>query len=457
MDQRILIIGAGPAGMKAALTLHAHGHTPTIIDEAPASGGQIFRRQPEGFRRSRRILYGFDARRAGSLHAQFDAIVGKIDYRPHTVVWDVTSDHVFTFDERRQCAERIDFDRLILATGATDRTIPIAGWTLPGVFTLGGAQICLKYQGCAIGRRVVFMGTGPLLYLVAYQYLKAGAKVAAVLDTSSLTDQIGATAALLADSRTFAKGLYFVARIALAGVPIIRGITPIAMAGEAHVEAVRYKAGGREVEIPCDAVAFGFGLRSETQLHDLAGLTFHYDHAQAQWLPDVDADGRCAIPGLYVCGDGAGIRGADACAIDGELAAWLLLEDIGQRTDTARCAVLRRRLRKSAVFRSGIERAFPFPHHLEKTIPNDTIVCRCEAVSAGQIRQTVRDLGAIDINRAKAFSRAGMGRCQGRFCGLTAASLVAAENGTDGGRFRCQPPIKPIPMDVTWNQGVDSQ
>ena len=456
MDRRILIVGGGPAGMNAALTLHAYGHAPTIVDEAPVSGGQIFRRQPEGFRRSSRTLYGFEARRAGSLHARFDAIVGEIDYRPHTLVWDLTPEYVFTFDEQHQCAERIDFDRLILATGATDRTIPIAGWTLPGVFTLGGAQICLKHQGCAIGRRVVFMGTGPLLYLVAYQYLKAGAEVAAVLDTSTLTDQIGATIPLLADGRTLAKGLYYVASIVLAGVPIVRGVTPIAMAGDGHVEAVRYEVGGHQVEMACDAVAFGFGLRSETQLHDLAGLTFHYDRDQAQWLPDVDADGRCAVPGLYVCGDGAGIRGAEACAVDGELAALSLLEDIGQRTDDARLAALRRRLRKNAIFRSGMERAFPFPHHLERTVPDDTIVCRCEAVSAGHIRHAVRHLGAVDINQAKAFSRAGMGRCQGRFCNLTAASLVAAENGTDGGRFRCQPPIKPIPIDVTWNRSGHS-
>ena len=456
MDRRILIVGAGPAGMMAVLTLHAHGHTPILVDEAPVSGGQIFRRQPEGFRRSLKTLYGFEARRAASLHARFDAIIGELDYRPHTLVWDVTSEHAFTFDEKRQCAERIDFDRLILATGATDRIIPIAGWTLPGVFTLGGAQICSKYQGCAIGRRVVFLGTGPLLYLVAYQYLMAGAEIAAVLDTSLLSDQIGATIPMLAGSRTLAKGLYYVARIALAGIPIVRGVTPVAMTGNGHVEAVRYEVGGRTVDISCDAVAFGFGLRSETQLHDLAGLAFHYDRDQAQWLPDVDADGRCTVPGLYVCGDGAGIRGAEACAIDGELTALSVLEDIGERTEGARRAALRRRLRKNAIFRAGIERAFPFPHHLERTVADDTVVCRCEAVSAGEIRHAVRTLGATDINRAKAFSRAGMGRCQGRFCSLTAASLVAAENDTDGGRFRCQPPIKPIPIDLTWNQSGPS-
>jgi pyruvate/2-oxoglutarate dehydrogenase complex dihydrolipoamide dehydrogenase (E3) component len=79
---------------------------------------------------------------------------------------------------------RLEFSRVIVATGATDRILPVPGWTLPGVYSLGAAQIALKFQGCAIGERVVFAGSGPLLYLVAYQYAKAGAKVVAVLDSS---------------------------------------------------------------------------------------------------------------------------------------------------------------------------------------------------------------------------------------------------------------------------------
>ncbi|EPN12003.1 pyridine nucleotide-disulfide oxidoreductase family protein, partial [Pseudomonas syringae pv. actinidiae ICMP 19070] len=142
---------------------------------------------PENFQRSAKALYGLESAKAVAVHQTLDALAEQIDYRPQTLVWNAEYHRLDTL--RNGTADSIDFSRLIVATGATDRILPVPGWTLPGVYSLGAAQIALKYQGCAIGESVVFCGSGPLLYLVAYQYAKAGANVVAVLDSAPFSAQ----------------------------------------------------------------------------------------------------------------------------------------------------------------------------------------------------------------------------------------------------------------------------
>jgi NADPH-dependent 2,4-dienoyl-CoA reductase/sulfur reductase-like enzyme len=148
----VVIVGAGPAGIRAAQTLVAHGVRPVLLDEAARGGGQIYRRQPVNFKRSAVKLYGFEARKANALHQTIDALRDQLDYRPETLVWNAEAGALDTVHEAR--ATRLEFSRVIVATGATDRILPVPGWTLPGVYSLGAAQIALKFQGCAIGERV---------------------------------------------------------------------------------------------------------------------------------------------------------------------------------------------------------------------------------------------------------------------------------------------------------------
>jgi NADPH-dependent 2,4-dienoyl-CoA reductase/sulfur reductase-like enzyme len=201
-------------------------------------------------------------------------------------------------------------------------------------------------------------------------------------------------------------------------------------------------------EIRGDAVAFGFGLSSETQLADLAGCSFHFDRTSRQWLPAMDEDGRAkGAAGVYLAGDGAGIAGADAAELAGVRAALALLADRGIAVSAARRARITRRLSRWQRFRRGIGKAFPFPVHLARCLADETILCRCEAVTAGELRAAVVGIDADELNRAKAFSRVGMGRCQGRVCGPAAAELLAAKLGADiaaVGRLRRQPPVKPL-------------
>ena len=161
------------------------------------------------------------------------------------------------------------------------------------------------------------------------------------------------------------------------------------------------------------------GLRSETQLADLAGCRFAFDAASRQWLPSDDEGRASRCAGVYLAGDGAGIAGADAAELAGERAALALLADRGHAASAARS---RRELeRKLAPHRgasaTGSTPHFPFPPIWRASLPDETIVCRCEAVTAGELRATSARIDASEMNRAKAFTRVGMGRCQGRVCG----------------------------------------
>jgi NADPH-dependent 2,4-dienoyl-CoA reductase/sulfur reductase-like enzyme len=347
--------------------------------------------------------------------------------------------------------EALPYDALILATGAADRVLPFPGWTLPGVYTLGAAQVALKFQASLVGTRVVFAGTGPLLYLVAWQYASHGGEVLAVLDSAPASAKLKAAPGLLARPMVAAKGAYFVARLRLKGIPIHHGVSLIKAEGDRRVTALRWQAHGVSHTTACDAVAFGHGLRSETQLADLAGCAFGYDALEQTWLPTRDAAGRSSVPGIYLAGDGAGIHGADSAELSGARAALAAIEDFIAPPSRAETARIDRALAPHRTFRQGLATAFTPPPRWAADAPDELIVCRCEEISAGELRDCVRRTGTREMNRLKALTRIGMGRCQGRMCAPAASRLLAQAAGCalkDVGRLRGQAPVKPLPISV---------
>ena len=448
VQPRVIVVGAGPAGVRCAEALASAGIRPTLVDENRRDGGQIYRRQPENFSRSYAKLYGTEASRAAAIHNSFEKLRGQIDYLPQTLVWNIEGRNLYLMRESRHIT--LTFDALVLCTGATDRLMPVKGWNLAGTYSLGGAQVALKSQACAIGRDVVFAGTGALLYLVAAQYQRAGARVRAVLDTARWSDRVGALGDLFAVPTTLLKGLLLTFALRRAGVPVYTGIEPLEIVGTGvkGVSGISFQdSRGRAVDIGCDAVALGYHLRPETQLADLARCEFYFDPATRQWLPQVDPDGRSSVAGVYLTGDGARIRGAHAAEKSGELAALAVLQDLGRAPALDVMQALRRSLETFDRFARGLNQAFPWPSGQAARLSDDTIVCRCESVSVGELRQVVQQAGASESNRAKAFSRVGMGRCQGRYCGHAAAEIIAHAANVPietVGRLRAQAPVKPL-------------
>jgi len=453
---RIAVIGAGPAGVRCAQALVQAGVKPVVIDEGLRDGGQIYRRQPEGFKRPYAKLYGSEAAKAEALHRDFDALRPHIDYRSETLAWNLTAGELHVV--RAGKPQTLPFDALVVCAGATDRLMPVNGWHRAGCYSLGAAQIALKAQACAIGSRVVFLGSGPLLYLVASQYLQAGATVAAVLDTAPAGKPWAAVRGLLARPALALRGLGLMRGLRRAGVALLQGVTPLRIDGddEIGVQSVAVRdAAGRECRFECDAVGLGWHLRAETQLADLARCEFDFEPMSRQWLPRIDADGRSSTPGVYLAGDGARILGADGAEATGRLAALAAMHDLGHAAGRAaylaESAALRRTLSRMDRFRQGLARAFPWPHQHAEALPDEAVVCRCEAVTAGELRRCVTEQGSREVNRAKAFSRVGMGRCQGRYCGHASAEIVAQAGGVPVqlvGRLRSQAPVKPLMMNT---------
>lgn len=442
---RVVIVGAGPAGIRAAEALVAAGLTPLVIDEGERAGGQIYRRPPQGFGRPPEVLYGSEAAKAVALHQTFDALAaaGRLAHHPHSSVVAIADGRLQVLDGAG--SRWIAYDRLILATGAMDRVMPVPGWENAGVYGLGAMQIALKAQGAALGRRIVLAGSGPLLTLLAVQLLKAGGQIAAVLDTAPMRQQLRGFSGLSVRPLFALRGLMMRRRLAglyHAGVRLDRIETdergPVAMLWR--------DAAGRSQRTACDAVGLGWHLRAETRLADLAGCDFVYDEIWRQWLPKADAMGR-ASPGVYLAGDGLRILGADGAEVAGRLAAAACLQDLGLPGPDI--AADRRRLGRLSRFARGVAKAFPWPAGAVAELPGETVVCRCEGVTAATLRETVA-FGGGEVNRAKSLGRVGMGRCQGRYCELAAAEIIVASAGHDcvqaAGRLRGQAPVRPAPI-----------
>lgn len=442
---RIVIVGAGAAGIRAAETLVAAGLSPVVVDEGDRAGGQIYRRPPQGFTRQPDVLYGSEAAKAVALHSLFDGMVAtaRLVHHPRSSVASLTDGRLQVIGP--DGAHWIAYDRLILATGAMDRIMPVLGWENAGVYGLGAMQIALKAQGAALGRGIVLAGSGPLLTLLAVQLLKAGGNVVAVLDTTPMRRQLAGFAGLAARPFFALRGLAMRARLGRlyqAGVRLDR----IEVDERGPVAVCWRDADGNERQTACDAVGLGWHLRSETRLADLAGCGFGYDEIWHQWLPTADEMGR-AGPGVYLAGDGVRILGADGAEVAGRLAAIACLQDLGLRAPDPMPDL--RRLRRSARFARGIAQSFPWPAETARELPDRAVICRCEGITAGALRESV-DLGGGEVNRAKSLGRVGMGRCQGRYCELAATEIVAAharlDSARDAGRLRGQAPVRPAPI-----------
>lgn len=446
---QVIVVGAGPAGVRAAEVLVEAGLRPVLIDEADRCGGQIYRQPPDARQRPYEKLYGSEAAAARALHQTFDRIRPGLDYRPKTLAWDIAGGYVSIHDRAEAAVGRLPYTHLILATGATDRPLPVKGWTLPGVFTLGAAQIALKSQDCLVGQRVCFVGTGPLLYLAAVQYARAGVKVVAVVDSGSFGAQVKYSPGLRHAFGTALRGIGFVAELHLRRIPVLKGALPIEISGVDGVERVVVRQGAKQKSFDCDAVALGYGLRSETQLADLAGVPRVFDAAQQNWTPRSGVDGRTPVPGVYVAGDGAGIQGAHAAELRGARAALALLEDLGRAADASRAKALEAGISRWARFRAAMDGMFPIPVDALKSLTDDVVICRCERITMGDIRRVATLARPEDVNRLKAFGRTGMGRCQGRYCGDTAQAILSSLTGIpqeQAGIHRAQAPIKPLPI-----------
>lgn len=440
----LAIIGAGPAGMSAALEAAGLGLSVLVLDEQPAPGGQIFR----GVERAAAdpALRGEYAE-AGALLARRFRAMPNVDYRPGTQLWHIDSATGLLSLRGPEGPGEAEAARILLATGAQERPVPIPGWTLPGVMSAGAAQILLKQAGAVPKGPLVLAGQGPLLWLLAAQLARAGAPPALLLETTPRGALRRALSAggLWSGRAMLAKGLALVWEARRAGMRVVSGVQGLRAEGDGRVQRVVWDGGSA----PCDTLLLHEGVIPSTHISRAMGLAHRWDSAQLCWRPELDEWGASSDPRIAIAGDGAGIGGWPAAVEAGALAALDAAHRAG-RLDAAardrRAAPHRHALARALALRPFLDALYaPAP---EVLAPADdaTLVCRCEEITAGQVRQAAR-MGATGPNQAKAYLRTGMGPCQGRMCGTTVAALIAETRGIpieEAGALRPRAPYKPI-------------
>lgn len=466
----LAIVGAGPAGLSAAVAAADLGLSVVVLDAAAAPGGQYYRHPAPGL----------GAARPEALHhgwAAFAALVRRLDRHTGTGwVRHLTHHHVWTVERRSSTAwtvhavtgpdgpeqgrAAVTSRALLLATGSYERQLPFPGWTLPGVVGAGGAQAMLKSGLVLPGRRIVVAGSGPLLLAVAGSLAAAGAKVPAVVEAAGYAAYAGSPRTLATNPGKLLEG-------AVHGAALLRhGLRPRTRSAvtEAHgtdrVEAVTVSrldrdwrpVSGTGRRIACDALAVGHGLVPQLELATGLGCTTHRT-PDGTYALALDDSQRTSVPGVWAAGEAGGVGGAQLALAEGELAAFAIaaVSRSARRPDARRAVALRRtrgRLRAFAAVMAAAHRPGPgWPDWLS----DDTDVCRCEEVSAGDVRAAVADLGAHDARTVKLFTRAGMGWCQGRMCGpavdclARADSHAAAAADADAGPDR-RPLSCPVPL-----------
>lgn len=442
----LAVIGAGPAGLSAATVAARAGLTTVLFDEQPAPGGQIYRAITTTPLQKRDVL-GEDYWAGAPLAEAFRS--SGAQYAPGATVWSLSREREVGVSIAGQ-ARMISAKRVIIATGALERPFPIPGWTLPGVMTAGAAQIMLKASGMTARGRVVLAGCGPLLWLLAWQYLNAGAKIAALLDTTPSANRMAALPHILPflTSPYFTKGLRLLRAVRRA-VPVIGQVVGLEAEGEDRVRGVTYRtAGGTERMEPCDVLLLHQGVVPNVNLAMSVGIEHRWDDVQLCWTPVLDRNFGSSVDGIAIAGDGAGIAGAGAARARGRIAAVAAIRALrpgaavdGEEQDARQALAREERGRR---FLDLLYRPAP-----QFRLPSgDTIVCRCEEVTAQQIVDTVA-LGCSGPNQMKSFLRSGMGPCQGRLCGLTVTELMVQARGVSPqeiGYYRLRPPVKPITL-----------
>ncbi|QRZ15105.1 FAD-dependent oxidoreductase [Paracoccus methylovorus] len=443
-----IVIGAGPAGIGGASLLAEGGARVLLIDEAPGPGGQIWRgieTAPPG----RAAILGPDYRAGAAEVARLRASGASLAFS--TEAWRVEPDGVVWLRDARGL-RRETARYLLIATGAMERPVPLPGWTLPGVTTIGGLQILLKREGMLPQGPLALVGTGPLVYLYAAQCLSAGKRDLVLVDTGRPGAMFAALRhlprALLGRGPAYlAKGAGLLWRLRRGGIPTHAGAREIRIEPDAQGDLVLSFFSRGPHTLRLSRIGLHEGIIPETHLLRSLGCRMVWSQTATAFHPDRDRDLRSSLSHVHVAGDAGGIGGATVALLEGRIAAMAILDRLGRAVDPLLVSATHRARRAHLAARPLIERLYhPAPDVMMP--PDEVVACRCEEVRCGEIRASLA-AGNAGPNQLKAFLRCGMGPCQGRICGPTLAQLTAQMRGMtmeEAGWLTVRPPLRPVSL-----------
>jgi len=454
----LTVVGAGPAGIMAAYTAAEAGVSVTLIDDNPLPGGQYYRQAPPEFRFS-------DPIDAQSGRPDAPAVLKKL---PHPIikvlnnmlVWGVFDQHNLALADGEQ-SYLLPTDRVILATGAYDRPFAFTGWTLPGIIGAGAALRMIKTQWVLPGKRVLLAGLGPLQLALADALIKSGAEVVCVAEAANLMRSWQQLPKFWGHWERIQEGMAYLNNLRKNKVPVLYNYAIVGAFGKDHVEKAQIARldeqgapiPGTERQFDVDSVCLGYGLLPSFQLAAAFGCQLRFDQNLGWYAPQHDASMETTQEGVFVAGDVTDIAGAKVAQVEGQIAGLTAAHQLGcisGKVLAERLGSLRSRLKRLNRLAEALQKIYAFRPGLAKAAKEDTLLCRCEEITFGQVKKALAD-GATDLNQVKLATRAGMGYCQGRFCSVLAAPVVAEVTGqsmSDLYPFTVRPPIQPIPLGV---------
>lgn len=454
----VVVIGAGPAGMAAAIELTKNGVPCTVIDEDPRPGGQVYRQTPTKFQTQKKLDLNPEQKRGENLYKEWIEVEHKINHLSAASVVGIWNEKEIVYTSERSTGV-IEAEQIIIATGAYERPVPFPGWTLPGVMTVGGVKSIIKTMFVKPGEQAIIAGTGPLMISAANRLHEIGVNVIAVLEAGNPPWS----------SDAFSKewgGIDFAQDIAndleeLKGnnIPLLFNHTIFKANGKSEVTSVTYgevnskdwkPLKDTQKTINADLVALGFGYISNTELAILAGCRYDFNPGMG-WYVVRNKLMETTVPGIFSVGDSAGIGGAIIAEQEGRIAGIKAAQNSGALSVDDASNQFEKylsRLTSFENFRTAINEATAIREGLLHLPEEKTIVCRCEEVTLSDVKTAIKE-GAGDLQSVKLRTRLGMGACQGRNCAPSIGMYlckILTKTQRQVGQIHSRPPVKPITL-----------
>jgi NADPH-dependent 2,4-dienoyl-CoA reductase/sulfur reductase-like enzyme/bacterioferritin-associated ferredoxin len=467
----LAVIGAGPAGIQAAISACEAGARTVLIDPFPQAGGQFYKSLPAAYKAVRKT----------AIEKEGDLLIERLGKLPITQLYNAVTWGIFKEENQegfqvtlygKDSPRQVHARMLVLANGAFDTPLAFPGWTLPGVITSGAALILLKNQRVAPFQRALVTGTGPLLLSAAAHLIEAGVEVVNVCEANRIKPKaISHVPTLIREWQRLREAAKYFSVLYRARTAYKMGWTIVEARGKQQVEeAVIAKIDDKEVPVPgteqtlsVDTVVCGYGLTPNTSLARMIGCRLEYHPEKGGWVPWRDKTLQTSVAGIYMAGDCSGIVGAENALLEGHIAGCAAVCESGYISKQKMDGVLEQikvSLNQQRRFGQVLGELFPPKSGLNSLAHDDTILCRCEDINMGEVRAAVA-AGARTIGEVKMITRSGMGNCQGKMCERSVAEAIVRELGVERtspesvGMYSIRPPLHPLPIEFFANADME--
>ena len=465
----LVIIGGGPAGIAAAATASKHGLEVAIIDERPTLGGQIYKRVGPGFKVKSAKEVGKDYFLGEELINELDN--SSVEVFLETLVASI-EDSAVVVARNGQSAEKLKYKKLLISPGAYDRPVAFPGWTLPGVITAGAAQSLVKTQRVNPGSRIFFAGSGPLALAFPAQLSGYGANIVGIIEAAprpGIFKAIRILLAVIGNLDLMRDAAKYQIHLISNRIPMAYGRIIVSANGKDRVESVTHAKvdknwrviPGTEKTVEVDALCIGYGFFPSVELFRLLDCELEYEESRGGAVVKLDNWGATSVANVFGAGDGTGISGSYVAIARGRLAALKIAAELGKISDkslSALAAGYQKTFAQRTKFQSAINNAYEIKDGIYELADNGTVICRCESVKLESILPSLES--TIDPSVVKAYTRCGMGLCQGRNCQRQISALISQKHGIPISQItQATPrfPTKPIKLGQIADATVTSE